>query len=163
VTDFTSSGVSASSAFSLLPAMIRGKSGNPELLFSHLGDSHHAMASADKITDDQRQKIIKTLLACLDKEGRQIQMASVGTLRQMGKAAASALPALETLEQSEADARIRNMVKGAIDQIRSGSDAAAAADETKRVREEVETLRKNQKALQDRLDKLEKGERKEKP
>jgi aminopeptidase N len=121
------------------------------------------MVSADKITDDQRQKIIKTLLVCLDKEGRQIQMASVGTLRQMGKAAASALPALETLEQSEADGRVRNMVKAAIDQIRTGSDAAAAADETKRLKEEVETLRKNQKALQDRLDKLEKGERKEKP
>jgi aminopeptidase N len=121
------------------------------------------MARADQITDEQRQKIIKTLSACLEKEGRQIQMASVGTLRQMGKSAASALPTLETLEQSEPDGRVRNMVKGAIDQIRSGSDAAATADETKRLREEVETLRKNQKALQDRLDKLEKGERKGAP
>jgi aminopeptidase N len=120
-------------------------------------------ASADQITDDQRQKIVKVLSGCLEKEGRQIQMASVGTLRQMGKAAAPALPMLEALEQNEPDGRVRNMVKGAIDQIKSGTAAAASADETKRLKEEVDNLRKSQKALQDRLDKLEKAGTKPEP
>jgi prefoldin subunit 5 len=84
-------------------------------------------------------------------------MASIGTLRQMGKAAATALPQLEAIEQNEADGRLRNMVKGAIDQIKSGTSAAASADETKRLKDEVEALRKSQKALQERLDKLEKA------
>jgi hypothetical protein len=84
-------------------------------------------------------------------------MASVGTLRQMGKSAASALPQLEALEQNEPDGRVRNMVKGAIEQIKVGSTPSASADETKRLKDEVEALRKSQKALQERLDKLEKA------
>jgi aminopeptidase N len=118
---------------------------------------------ADQISDEQKQKIVKAVSACLDKEGRMILVSAVSTLRQMGKTATPALPALEALEQSEPEGRSRTMVKAAIDQIRTGSETAAAADETKRLKEEVETLRKNQKTLQDRLDKLEKGERKGQP
>jgi aminopeptidase N len=150
-------GIGASKDLAALDTIIKwSQRGNPRTCRSAALRALGQMVRADKITDEQRDKIVKVLSGCLEKEGRQIQMASVGTLRQMGKAAAPALPQLEALEQNEADGRVRNMVKGAIDQIKSGTDAAASADETKRLKEEVENLRKSQKALQDRLDKLEK-------
>jgi hypothetical protein len=114
------------------------------------------LAREPNVSDEQRAKIVKTVSACLEKEDRRTIFAAVNTLRDMGKAAAPTLPALEALEQNEADGRIRNMVKGAIDQIKK---ADPQSDDSKRLREELDAMKKSQKALQDRLDKLEKGER----
>jgi aminopeptidase N len=117
------------------------------------------LAKEPNLSDEQRNKIVKTVSACLEKEDRRTVFAAVNTLRDMGKAAASTLPALEALEQNEADGRIRNMVKGAIEQIKKAGDTPS--DDSKRLREELDAVKKSQKALQDRLDKLEKGERKQ--
>src|SRR5262249_22683130 len=117
------------------------------------------LAKEPNLSDEQRTKIVKTVSACLEKEDRRTVFAAVNTLRDMGKAATTTLQALEALEKNEADGRIRNMVKGTIEQIKKAGDTPS--DYSKRLREELDAVKKSQKALQDRLDKLEKGDRKQ--
>jgi aminopeptidase N len=117
------------------------------------------LAREGKVTDEQRAKIVKTVSAYLDSEDRRILLGAVATLREMGKTAESALPALEALEKSNKDERVSNVVKEAIDEIRKAG--GPQSEDLKRLRDEVEALRRNEKSLQDRLDKLEKAGRRQ--
>ncbi|MFL5245287.1 MAG: M1 family aminopeptidase [Gemmataceae bacterium] len=115
------------------------------------------LAREGTVNDEQRAKIVKTVSACLDSADRRTLLGAVTTLREMGKLAAPALPALEALEKSDKDERVSNVVKGAIEQIRKAGEPQS--EDLKRLRDEVEGLRRSEKTLQDRLDKLEKAGR----
>jgi aminopeptidase N len=115
------------------------------------------LAQSANPSDEQRTKIVKAVSACLDGEQPLILRSSVGTLRDLGRSAAPSLAALEALQRHDPSDRVRDLAKTAIEQIRKNEQTPV---ELTRLREELETLRKTQEQLRERLEKYEKLERK---
>jgi aminopeptidase N len=107
-------------------------------------------------SDEQRQKIVSAGSACLD-EGRPVRRQAVTLLRDLGRSAAPALPALEAVARHDPEDSVRDLARGAVEQIRGGQPVPV---ELTRLREELERLRQSQEQLQDRLNKYEKVEQK---
>jgi aminopeptidase N len=108
-------------------------------------------------SDDQRQKVVSAAAACLEGEGRPVRRSAVTLLRDLGRSAAPALPALEALSRHDPEDSVRDLARGAVEQIRGGQPVPV---ELTRLREELERLRQSQEQLQDRLNKFEKIEQK---
>jgi aminopeptidase N len=115
------------------------------------------LAQTANPTDEQRAKIVTAVSACLEGEQPLILRSAVGTLRDLGRSAAPSLAALEALQRHDPSDRVRDLAKTAIDQIRKNEQTPV---ELTRLREELETLRKSQEQLRERLEKYEKLERK---
>jgi HEAT repeat protein len=107
--------------------------------------------------DEQQQRIVAAVSACLEGETSPVRRAAVATLRELGKSASPALVALEALRVHDPEDGIRDQAKRAIDQIRSN---ATVPVELTRLREELDRLKRTQEKLQERVDKYEKIERK---
>jgi aminopeptidase N len=115
------------------------------------------LAQTANPSDEQRQKIVSAAAACLEGEGRPVRRSAVTLLRDLGKSAAPALPALEALSRHDPEESVRDLARGAVDQIRAGQPVPV---ELTRLREELERLRQGQEQMQDRLNKFEKVEQK---
>ncbi|MFO0809128.1 MAG: M1 family aminopeptidase [Gemmataceae bacterium] len=108
-------------------------------------------------TEDQQQKVTKLLVSYLDGEGRQVRRAAVTTLRELGRSAAPSLPALEAIARHDPDLRVQEAAKRAAEEIRKNAPVPL---ELTRLKDELEKLRKANAGLQERVDKLDKAEKK---
>jgi aminopeptidase N len=108
-------------------------------------------------SEEQRERAVKTVQACLEGEHPLVRRAAVETLRGVGRSASPALPTLEALARHDPDGRVREAAQKAIEQVRSNAPAPV---ELGRLREELERLKKANESLQERLERFEKIERK---
>jgi aminopeptidase N len=107
--------------------------------------------------DEQRQRAVTAVGNCLNGENPPVRRAAAESLRGMGQSAASTVPVLEALSVHDPDDRVRDLARKALDQIRSNSPAPV---EVTRLREELDRLKKANDSLQERLQKVERWERK---
>jgi aminopeptidase N len=107
--------------------------------------------------DAQRKQMVELITACLEKENPLIRRTAAGALRDLGRSAQTSLPALEALARHDADERVRDFAQKAIDQIRTNAPVPV---ELTRLREELDRLKKANDALQERVNRFEKIERK---
>jgi aminopeptidase N len=111
------------------------------------------LAQTANPTDEQRQRIVTAATDCLAGESSRVRLAAVTALRDLGRSATPAVAALEALSRHDPDDRVRELARKAIEQVRSNTPAPV---EVKRLREELERLRKSQEALQERVQQYEK-------
>jgi hypothetical protein len=117
------------------------------------------LAKSKRLKDEQRQQIVKTLLAALESDDQFSRVAAIRALPELGPLATSALPLLDKMAQEQSRSGLRRIIKEAADRIRaqSGAGAPAEASELNRLREEVKRLEREQEELRKRLDKFENG------
>jgi aminopeptidase N len=117
------------------------------------------LAKGKRLTDEQRQQIVKTLVAALETDDQFSRVAALQALPELGLLATSALPLLDKMAQEQSRSGLKRMIKTAADRIRaqSGAVTTAEASELNRLREEVKRLERDQEELRKRLDKFENG------
>jgi aminopeptidase N len=117
------------------------------------------LAKGKRLTDEQRQQIVKTLVAALETDDMGSRVAALQALPDLGPLAASALPLLDKMAEDQSRSGLRRMIKAAADRIRTQSGAATTTDasELNQLREEVKRLQREQEELRKRLDKFESG------
>jgi aminopeptidase N len=117
------------------------------------------LAKGKRLTDEQRQQIVKTLIAALETEDLLSRGAALQALPELGSLATSALPLLDKMAQEQSRSGFQRMIKATADRIRAQSGAlpTAEASELNRLREEVKRLERSQDELRKRLDKVENG------
>ncbi len=106
--------------------------------------------------DELRTKAVTTVQACLDGENLLVRRAAIEALRGLGRSASPAVHALEALARHDPDGRVRDAAQKAVGQIRSNTPAPV---ELTRLREELDRLKKANEALQERVQRFEKIEK----
>ena len=107
-------------------------------------------------SDEQRQRIVSALTACLDGESTPLRAEATAALRELGRSASPALATLEALSLHDPEPDIRDRASKAIAQIRANAPVPV---ELGRLREELDRVRQSNDALRERLEKFEKMER----
>jgi aminopeptidase N len=108
-------------------------------------------------SDEQRQRVVTVVAACLDSESAPIRRSAVTALRELGRSAAPTLDTLDAIARHDPDERLRELARKAAEQIRSNTPVTV---ELTRLREELERVKRANEALRERVDKFEKIERK---
>lgn len=108
-------------------------------------------------TEEQQRRVVKAITDSIEGETGFMQLGAATALRDLGRAATPALPTLEALLAREPEGRRHEMLRRTIEQIRSG---APAAPELTRIQQELDKLRQDNAALKERLDRVEKYEKK---
>jgi aminopeptidase N len=108
-------------------------------------------------SDEQRQRVVTVVAACLDSETAPIRRSAVTALRELGRSAAPTLETLDAIARHDPDERLRELARKAAEQIRSNTPVPV---ELTRLREELERVKRANEALRERVDKFEKIERK---
>jgi len=100
----------------------------------------------------QTNRVVETVIPCLQpSEPRRLKTAASQTLRALGEQASPALSALEALEAHDPNGNVRKQAKDTIEKIRSGAPPQL---ELKRLREELQRLRQDNRKMRDRLDRV---------
>ncbi len=117
------------------------------------------LAKSKRLTDKQRQQIVKPLVAALESDDRFSRVVAIRALPDLGALASPALPILDKMAQEESRSGMIRMIKAAAEKIRgqSGSTATVQASELNRLRDEVKRLERSQEELRKRLEKFESG------
>jgi aminopeptidase N len=117
------------------------------------------LAKSKRLTDEQRQQIVKPVLAALESDDRLSRVAALRALPDLGAPASSALPILDKMAQDESRSGMIRMIKSAADRIRaqSGANTKADVNELNRLRDEVKRLERSQEEMRKRLEKVENG------
>jgi aminopeptidase N len=103
--------------------------------------------------DAQRKQMADAIGACLENEGPRVRRAAVEAIRELGRSATPSATVLEMIARHDDDPRLAELAKKAAEQVRSQT---AAPLELKRLREELEALKKDRDTLKQRLEKMEK-------
>ena len=133
------------------------KRGKPRACRSAALQGLAKLAQTANPTEDQRHQIVGAVMACLEGESPRIRMDAILALRDMGRSASPALAALEALRLHDPEERIRDLAKRTEEQIRN--DAPVPVELT-RLREELDRLRREQTALEERVNRYEHVEKK---
>jgi aminopeptidase N len=97
-------------------------------------------------------RIVEAAHACLEKsESGRLKARAAETLRALGQQATPALSALEALADHDPAENVRKEAKEAIERIRSGAPPQV---ELSRLREELQKVRDENRALRERLDRI---------
>ena len=116
------------------------------------------LAKSKRLTDPQRQQIVKTLVAALKSDDRFSRFVALWALPDLGAQASSALPILDKMAKEESRSGTLRMIKTATDRIRTQSaPTTTEASELKRLRDEVKRLERSQEELRKRLERFENG------
>ncbi len=121
------------------------------------------LASKAKPNEAQTKQIVTVFTSALDGDAQRIQrhdlqsaMVILFTVREAtGPLASAVLPAVDKISREASDDRIRNLAKSTADALRA-ADKSSGSDEVKKLREEVERLKREQADLRERLRKIEK-------
>jgi aminopeptidase N len=105
-----------------------------------------------KPSEAVRKKAINEIVARFDGESARIRRAAAEALRELGTAAEPAREVLVTLAEHEPDRRVRAAAEAALKKLNAGDSSSAAVT---KLRGELGTLQKRNKALEERLLKLE--------
>jgi len=100
----------------------------------------------------QTARVVEAAQLCLEKsENGRLKARAADTLRALGQQAQPALGALEALADQDPAENVRKQAKDAIERIRSGAPPQV---ELGRLREELQKVRDENKALRERLDRI---------
>jgi aminopeptidase N len=100
----------------------------------------------------QTARVVAAAHACLEKsENPRVKSRAADTLRALGQQASPALGALEALADHDPAENVRREAKQAIERIRSGAPPQV---ELARLREELQKVRDENRALKDRIDRI---------
>jgi aminopeptidase N len=113
------------------------------------------LAKSKKVSDAQRQQIVKALVAALDTDDMTVRFSVFLSLPDLGPLAAQALPALEKQLETESRSAVKNRLRGMVSRIRAQSGATAAGNDVIQLREQVQRLERAQEELRKRLEKFE--------
>lgn len=106
----------------------------------------------NEVADPRKTEAVEQVTAYLTGEGPRIRRAAVGALRDFGTAARPALATVESLALHDPDGRVRAAAKTAAERIKT---AETPTKELDRLRKEIESVRKLNEELEDRLLRLE--------
>ncbi len=115
------------------------------------------LAKSKRLSDGQRQQIVKKFIAELDSDDVFARFTLLQTLPELGPQAAAALPALDKLAQAESRSGVRNRIKSVASRIRAQSGSTAGGSDVNQLREQVQRLEREQEALRKRLEQFESG------
>jgi aminopeptidase N len=117
------------------------------------------LANNTKPTDEQRKAILDAIVECAHGKGEmpQIRRSALTALRDLGPLAASRIDVFESFQQNDPDEYVQDLTKKAIDKLRANSSSAS---DLAKVREELQLIKQQNQALQERLDRLEKAGKK---
>jgi aminopeptidase N len=102
-------------------------------------------------SEEQRERILTAITACLQGEGRRLRTSVIKTLGDMGKLAAPALTRLDSLGKQDKDESVQKEARQAAEKIRKDLPAAAELD---RLREDFKQMKRDQEKLEQRLNRL---------
>ncbi len=105
---------------------------------------------ADFVSDNEKSDIVDRLIEMLSDPWYRCQTAAIDALKEIKDP--KALPHLQRAAERELDGRVIRMARDAVRKIREGQDKG---EEMKKLREEVDKLVDENRALRDRLDRLE--------
>lgn len=143
---------------SLLPY---AKAGNPRNTRGAALRGLTRLVQKAKLTEEQRKQIQALLVNSLQGDDMMAQFVVLGAATELGPMASTLLPAVEKLSRDASNERIRELAKQTAEKIRSqDKNAAPTSAEVKRLREEVERLKREQADLRDRLRKIEQRSKK---
>jgi aminopeptidase N len=120
------------------------------------------LAQKAKPNEAQTKQIVSVFTSGLEGDNRMMQFMVLNSVREPGPLSSALLPAVEKMSRDAADERIRTLAKNTAERLRAAEKpaTAAATDEVKKLREEVERLKKEQTELRDRLQKIEQAKSK---
>jgi aminopeptidase N len=133
------------------------KRGKPRACRSAALQGLAKLAQTANPTEAQQRQIALAIMACLENEGPRIRLSAISALRDLGRSASPALVALEALGLHDPEELIRDLAKRAGEQIRN---QAPVPVELTRLRDELDRLRREHTALEERLNRYEHVERK---
>jgi aminopeptidase N len=133
------------------------KKGKPRECRSAALSSLGKLAQTANPSDEQRQQIVTATAACLDNEGPRLKRTAVTVLRDLGRSAAATLAELEAISRHDPSDNLRELAKKAVEQIRANQPVPV---ELTRLREELDRIKQAQEKVQERVDKVEKVEKK---
>ncbi len=113
------------------------------------------LAKSKKVSDGQREQIVKTLVANLDTDDSTVRLSVLLTLPDLGPLAALALPTLEKQAQTESRSAVKNRLRSMVTRIRAQTSSTASGNEVIQLRDEVKRLQRDQEELRKRLEKFE--------
>ena len=116
------------------------------------------LAKSKGLSDAQRHQIVKILVGGLETDDQFVRFTLLQTLPDLGPQAASALPLLDKLAQSESRSGVKNRIKSIASRIRGAILATTAGGVvrwTLHLREQVNRLEREQEELRKRLEKFE--------
>lgn len=125
------------------------------------------LAQKAKPNEAQTKQIVGVFTSALDGDADRIArhdvqaplIVMVALRDATGPLAAAALPAVEKISREATDERIRNLARTTAERLRA-ADKPSASDEVKKLREEVDRLKKEQTELRERLRKIEQAKSK---
>jgi aminopeptidase N len=117
------------------------------------------LARTGKLTEPQRQRVVKVVVAALEADDRFSRLGMLMALSDMGPVASAALPALEKILREGPEGRLKEMAKRVADRLRAEQSTApaVASKELSQLREVVKRLEREQEELRKRLDRYERG------
>jgi len=108
-----------------------------------------SLAAKDTVSAESRKRIVETLVARLDGEKPQIRRGAALALDQLGDKARPALARLELAITDDPDNAVRRTAEKAVRGLKTKSDNASLQAEGKRLREEIEGLKRKMQDLED--------------
>lgn len=108
-----------------------------------------SLAAKDTVSAESRKRIVETLVARLDGEKPQIRRGAALALDQLGDKARPALARLELAITDDPDNAVRRTAEKAVRGLKTKSDNASLQAEVKRLREEIEGLKRKMQDLED--------------
>ena len=120
------------------------------------------LAQKAKPNEAQTKQIVSVFTSGMEGDNRMMQFMVLNAVREAGPLSSALLPAVEKMSRDAADERIRNLAKTTAERLRAAEKptTAAASEEVKKLREEVERLKKEQTELRERLQKIEQAKSK---
>jgi aminopeptidase N len=108
------------------------------------------LAARKEVPEAERREVTDLLVSALEETSRRTRGSAMDALRELG--AERALPALDALARHETHPDLRDRAKAAAERIRAGAPPDA---EMARLREDLKAVVDENKALRDRLERLE--------
>jgi aminopeptidase N len=134
------------------------KAGNPRISRGSALRGLIRLVQKAKLNEGQSKQIGGLLVDALQGDDMMTHFVVLGAATDLGPLASSILPAVEKLSRDASNERIRELAKQTAEKLRSQDQTAAApvSAEVKKLREEVERLKREQADLRERLRKIEK-------
>lgn len=107
------------------------------------------LAAKETVSAESRKRIVETLVARLDGEKPQIRRAAALALEQLGDKGRPALARLELAITEDPDNAVRRTAEKAVRGLKTKTDNASLQAEIKRLREEIEGLKRKMQDFED--------------
>jgi aminopeptidase N len=131
------------------PLLDAAKRGKPRMVRSSALASLARVARSSWASDEDKQQIVAAFVACLEGESPTLKRTALSSLSNLGKTAASALPALTKFSEAESDAQLKEQAVTLVAKLHQPEGPS----ETDKLKAEVEKLKKENDRLKKGLEK----------